>query len=159
MKGLFAKKAQVALEFLTTYSWMLMMIVIAGAALYSLGVFKTDDYLPGQCTVGYDFSCDKHVIKSNGTVRVELTNYLGEEVIIKNFTCKYQDNPEQASTASQLPANLNWLMGDSKVFECNVGVPLPAESREEVQISLKYVKAAGGFDKTTTGVVIDNVVE
>ncbi len=151
------RKAQAAMEFLATYGWMVFMVLIAGGAMAAWGVYNTDDLVQGQCDMGYDFSCDKHVLESSGIVRVQLTNYLGEEVNIDNFTCRFEDDPEAYSTNSQLPADLSWLMGDSKVFECNVGVPLPEDSRETVSITLYYTKASGGFQKSSSGTVVDRV--
>lgn len=44
------RKGQSSLEYLMTYGWALLVIVIAGAALYSLGVLNPSSYVRQTCT-------------------------------------------------------------------------------------------------------------
>ncbi|MCX6816022.1 MAG: hypothetical protein NT120_04190 [Candidatus Aenigmarchaeota archaeon] len=44
------KKGQGALEYLMTYGWALLVIVVVGAALYALGVLNPSTYTQSRCT-------------------------------------------------------------------------------------------------------------
>ncbi len=44
------KKGQGALEYLMTYGWALLIIVVVGAALYALGVLNPSTYTQSRCT-------------------------------------------------------------------------------------------------------------
>ncbi len=46
-------RGQAALEFLMTYGWVLVIIVIAGAALYSMGILNPSTYMKKGC-VGFE---------------------------------------------------------------------------------------------------------
>ena len=59
------KKAQAALEFLVTYSWALLAILITVGALYYFGVFDFGRYLPQKCNFPVQFKCLDFVIKED----------------------------------------------------------------------------------------------
>lgn len=44
------KKGQGALEYLMTYGWALLVIVVVGAALFALGVLNPSTYTQSRCT-------------------------------------------------------------------------------------------------------------
>ena len=48
-----AARGQAALEFLMTYGWVLVIIVISGAALYSMGILNPSTYMKKGC-VGFE---------------------------------------------------------------------------------------------------------
>lgn len=47
------RKAQTALEYLMTYGWAILIIVIVGAALYALGVFSPGTFAAGKACLGF----------------------------------------------------------------------------------------------------------
>ena len=54
------KRGQVAMEFLMTYGWAIIIILLAIAALWLLGVFNFDT--PSKCTATAPFACNDVVI-------------------------------------------------------------------------------------------------
>jgi hypothetical protein len=56
------KKAQAALEFLTTYGWAFLVILVMIGALAYFGILNPKTLLPNRCTIGPEFSCIDHVI-------------------------------------------------------------------------------------------------
>lgn len=60
------KKAQAAMEFLMTYGWALLVVLIAIAALAFFGVLNPARLLPSSCSLGVGFACeDFKVINSD----------------------------------------------------------------------------------------------
>ena len=53
MKKKRCARGQAALEFLMTYGWVLVILVIAGAALYSMGILNPSTYVKKGC-VGFE---------------------------------------------------------------------------------------------------------
>ena len=51
------KKGQAAMEFLMTYGWVLLVVLIAIAALAFFGVLNPSRFLPMSCNLGVGFSC------------------------------------------------------------------------------------------------------
>ncbi len=54
---MFNKKGQAALEFLTTYGWAFLVILVMIGALSYFGVFSPENYVPDQCSFGSVLSC------------------------------------------------------------------------------------------------------
>ncbi len=51
------KRGQAALEFLTTYGWAFLVILVAIAAIAYVGGFDYERYVPDRCNFGGQFSC------------------------------------------------------------------------------------------------------
>lgn len=67
------RKGQTALEYLMTYGWAILIIVIVGAALYALGVFSPGTFAAGKACLGFSIlSYQDHLFKGDGIVSVEL---------------------------------------------------------------------------------------
>ena len=53
------RKSQAALEFLTTYAWAFLVILIMIGALAYFGMLSPSKLLPDRCNFGSEVSCDK----------------------------------------------------------------------------------------------------
>ena len=78
------KKAQAAMEFLMTYGWAILVVLIAIAALAYFGVLNPGRYLPSSCTLGPGLSCtDFKVVGANpvnGEVTLVIQNGMGQDL-------------------------------------------------------------------------------
>ena len=68
------KKAQAAMEFLTTYGWAILILLIVIVALANLGVFK-GPRTPGVCTATAPISCTD--VKISGTTITFIMSAVG----------------------------------------------------------------------------------
>ena len=85
------KKAQGALEFLMTYGWAFLVILIMIGALAYFGVLSPTKFLPERCTFGSQFLCKDYLItydSSSSTVDItlKLQNNLGQATYILTNT-------------------------------------------------------------------------
>ncbi len=72
------KKAQAALEFLMTYGWAILVVLVAIGALAYFGVLSPDKFLPDRCTLPAGIACEEHKIVSGaGNSQIALRNSLG----------------------------------------------------------------------------------
>ena len=81
----FDKRAQAALEFLMTYSWAILVVIIIIGALAYFGVLNPQSLVPEKCTVSAGLSCDDYGIQvsgSNGIVTLAMINSLGKSISI-----------------------------------------------------------------------------
>ena len=78
-----AKKGQGALEYLMTYGWALLVIVIVFAALYAMGILNPSTYQQNRCTGFQHFtfndqklSSSQYIldIRNSGTSKVSVTS-------------------------------------------------------------------------------------
>ncbi|MBW2983083.1 hypothetical protein KY327_02160 [Candidatus Woesearchaeota archaeon] len=151
------RKAQQSLEFMVTYGWMILVAGMVAGSMAYFGVFDTDQNLPAQCNLGFDFSCEQFVLFDNGTVRVEAGNKAGEPLEVESFKCTYPDE----SVESTAYGGAEWLPGDTFDLACNptTGGGLTAGQREKVKVKLEYRKTGGGFTKHVEGDVAADVAE
>ena len=70
------KKSQAAMEFLMTYGWAILVVLVAIGALAYFGVLSPDRFLPAKCTLPAGVACVDFNIDAT-TVNVVLRNGLG----------------------------------------------------------------------------------
>ena len=54
------KKAQAAMEFILTYGWAILVVIIAISALAYFGVLDVDKWLPSSCMIEPGIACIDH---------------------------------------------------------------------------------------------------
>lgn len=96
-----AKRGQAALEFLMTYGWAFLVIMIMIGALAYFGVLSPERFLPDRCKFGTPVLCkgEQYVVKAQGngvvvgagelddaTIRARVINNFGKNVRIKNIS-------------------------------------------------------------------------
>ena len=83
------KKGQSALEYLMTYGWAILIIIIVGGVLYYYGVFSPGK-LVGKSKVGFsDVDVDAWTIDTSGAtpvMKIKLVNKVGKDINITNVT-------------------------------------------------------------------------
>ena len=112
------KKGQGALEYLMTYGWALLIIVVVGAALYALGVLNPGTYTKSTCSGFTYFTYQDQAMKTtnytivllNGNYEVNITDIFIDDGHIgvtqpagnvstgAKFTAKGSDKPTDKSS-------------------------------------------------------------
>ncbi len=72
------RKGQAAMEFLMTYGWAILVVLIAIGALAYFGVLNPSRFLPESCTIGPGIGCDDFKIIADGTTTIRIRNGMGE---------------------------------------------------------------------------------
>ncbi len=77
------KRGQAALEFLTTYGWAFMVILLMIGALAYFGVLNPDRFLPQRCNVGPEFSCKEYKVEeASGELSMRFSNNVGQTITV-----------------------------------------------------------------------------
>jgi hypothetical protein len=93
-----AIRGQSALEYLVTYGWAILAIVIIGGVLWYFGVFNPGKFFgASQCTGFTSFNCQGFNMTNTGTATIVLDNIAGGNLV--NVTVNGQ-------LASCSPANV-----------------------------------------------------
>ena len=159
------RKGQAALEFLTTYAWAFLVILITVGALYYFGVFDFAKFLPQRCLFTSQFECiDFSFVKdpslSTGEIRLRLNNNIGETINMVSF--EVTNDAVDPLSCSFLPLPISdWQQGIEQdiVFSgCSNGVFITGE-RTEAKITMKYCSpATSGCPKHTVNGKITAIV-
>ncbi len=91
------KKAQAALEFLMTYGWAILVVLIVIGALAYFGVLNPNMLVPEKCTLQTGVACkDYRVIP--GQVMLELENGMGKGIVVMNITAEQTGHSGNCTT-------------------------------------------------------------
>jgi hypothetical protein len=112
-----AKKAQGALEYLITYGWAILIIVIIGGALFALGVFNPSTWSSNKRATGFS-SIQVNDWKLNGTgLSLVVANKFGDAVNITN-----------------IPATRTGVTGNCHILETN-GTVLASDGTSNLPVT------------------------
>ena len=101
----FYRKSQSALEFLTTYGWAFLIILIMIGALAYFGILNPRSFLPNRCNFGSEWSCiDYQVTAGTNTIRLRLKNNLGEPTTINNIAVGSSDGANSIYCTATAPS-------------------------------------------------------
>ena len=60
------KRAQAAMEFLMTYGWAILVVLVAIGALAYFGVLSPEKFLPSSCSLPSGLGCIDHKATATG---------------------------------------------------------------------------------------------
>ncbi len=141
------KSGQAAMEFLMTYGWAILAVLISIAALAYFGVLNPSRFLPQSCTLFPGIACTD-VTVNNAGVSLVIQNGLGQNL-----------NPFTISIPGCSPASaVNGLSDGEKetiALPCNPG--LTTNSRFKNDIDIAYTPSAPGISHTRKGSIVSQV--
>ncbi len=105
----FFRKSQAAMEFLMTYGWAILVVLVAIGALAYFGVLDPARFLPERCTGPAGLDCiDKATIDAtNDYVEIVAKNNLGFDIIMLDVTT------DAAFSASAVSTDFGAVVEDS----------------------------------------------
>ena len=130
-------RSQAALEFLTTYAWAFLVILISISALYYFGVFDFSKFLPQSCLFPSQFECLDYSFTGN-QIRFRLINNIGEQISVTRFNLTNDASTPLACTNPAVPFTWdNGLPMDFTFTNCQNGAFIKGE-RAEAKIRIQY---------------------
>jgi len=118
-------KGQAALEFLTTYSWAFMALIIILGGLVYFDIFNPEHYIPESCNFGTNIMCEDVSLqqKSANTfeLNIKLKNNLEKGIEPVNVTIYSNDftKVQNCNFYFHCPSdsnNANWTAGSNGIF-------------------------------------------
>ena len=159
------KKSQAAFEFLTTYAWAFILIIIVIAAISYFGVLRPKQILPDRCTFNVGFNCVGYKIDSASGFQIALKNQLGDTIDVTTIDLKAED--ESAITCDTPPVFpiVNWKIGERQELAWSGCTPsfsavgLTKGEKGKIVVSINfYSKPAGSaYTRTAEGEVLATV--
>jgi uncharacterized protein YuzE len=143
-----SKRCQAAVEFLMAYGWTLVIVIIAGSAIFYFGVPKGDKLQIERCQLQIPFNCADASVK-NGKVMMRIDYNGAEDIDNLNTILIDLDTKEinQCILVKTLQA------GESVIVECNH----TSTSVIRAEVRLSYDKRGSGLHHIDTGSIIANV--
>ncbi|MCF7871767.1 hypothetical protein K9L97_01925 [Candidatus Woesearchaeota archaeon] len=147
------KRGQAALEFLTTYGWAFMVILVMIGALAYFGVLNPQNLIPDQCAITSGFSC-RDTLLNTTTISLLVVNNMGETISITGF-----DASQSTGTIIDTPTLPTGTVNDGNEFTITAPVTavLTSGSKEKLGFEITYVKSSGEFPHKATGTITQTV--
>ena len=154
----FNKKSQAAIEFLATYGWAFLIILIVIGALSYFGVLSPSKLLPDRCNFGSEFGCVDYGIGSSGFL-VKLRNGFGNSIIVDSVAVSTEKS--QLSCNSTITGVL-WGKGEVKTIPtfCNfANSDIIQGDKGKLNIKMTYhdAKSSAAFGREVQGEVYTTV--
>ena len=88
-------KAQVAMEYIVTYGWALLAVMVLVAGLSFFGIFRPEDSLPERCIIVPNIECQDHqitVVEQVGpdteTLKLYVRNLNRQDLFVSKVQCE-----------------------------------------------------------------------
>jgi hypothetical protein len=158
------RKSQVALEFLTTYGWAIMVVMIMIGALAYFGIFNIQEQLPERCNFGVQLNCGDWLISEadenfgDPSVKMYIRNNFQEGITISRFTVNSENYACNCSSSSTIYLE----SGDTAILEANdcEGCSSFFNEGDKVKLegAVKYIKQTGKFNHTQKGEIFATIM-
>ncbi len=144
-----SKKSQAALEFIMTYGWAILVVLVAIGALSYFGVLNPGRYLPAKCTLQPGIACTDSKVTNGGAggvgqMTIRITNSIGSD--ISGITVKTSN----CGTDSSTPSLVN---GASATYTITCAATL-STSKYSGQLNVSYVINDTGISHNNVGDLI-----
>jgi hypothetical protein len=171
------KKSQAALEFLTTYAWAFLVILIMIGALAYFGILNPNKLLPERCSFGSEFECrDFNIDKTGDNLDIKLVNNVGEPLVVSTFvissdadqplTCKIDSGQSLPSITAPWVSGLDHDFKYECKFDPGTGeidywtdAGFVAGQKGKISVAVTYytVKAGSAYSHVINGEVFATV--
>lgn len=149
-----ARKAQSAMEYLMTYGWAILIVIIVAAALFALGVFNPATYTQSAPTgfQGFQIPSGGFQLTSAGQLTLQLKNMAGANINITQINATY------AGSNIGTTAYSGTIAPGAAYTATVTGLPTAAVgSSYSVDVVILYTNLDSGLAFTSSGKVTGTV--
>ena len=151
------KQGQAAIEFLMTYGWAILVVLIAITALAYFGVLNPSRFLPESCIIGPGFSCDEFKVSNVDGITLALRNGLGSQLTSVSVTIKDYQSDDLICKLS--PSSDTLEDGEQQIYTgdatlCNT-ISLSLGGKYKAKVSVEYT--LNDLTHTKTGQLVTKV--
>ncbi|MBI2143863.1 hypothetical protein HYU17_01775 [Candidatus Woesearchaeota archaeon] len=169
------KKGQAAMEFLMTYGWAILVVLVVIGALAYFGVLNPQQFLPTKCQLPVGLACTDYAIGlSASQTQLVLSNGLGTDIkltslAISSDTALFQCNATGTTVAKVLTAGQDYKhifvtdaaarndLAGANYNGCYNDPSLTKGVRIKGPLIIQYTNLRTQLDQTLSGTLIADV--
>ncbi len=142
-----SKHSQSALEYMMTYGWAILIIVIVAAVLYSLGIFNPTLSIPKATVTGFaGLGSVSAFCTSNGVLRIQIGNSLGVPIEITQLNGTDSDTGQTATFTPNSTVDPNPIIQPDSSYAFSLSDVCPsAGSSYSIASSFEYTEIGQTF--------------
>ena len=152
MKKMFGTKGQGAMEYLMTYGWAILVVMIVGIVMWQLGIFN----MGGTTVTATGFAKIKPQLAGTGLTNTGnfigvFTNGVGTRITLSAGNVDITGDATCTAAADPLtiPAGTNFRI-ESGAGACTVGTDVAAGEVYDITVSIPYTVVIGGVSTSHT---------
>ena len=161
------RKGQAAMEFLMTYGWAMMVILVMIGALAYFGVLNPTLLVPDRCISSSDFSCIDYEVLAPAekvpVVSVVLGNGVGRTIYFEQVTCEHNGQSVPGSAVDRGSGTIiavgdAWSPREEIIASCDMpSLAGFAGQKARLTVLVAYRRSAEGFIHEGTADVTSGV--
>jgi hypothetical protein len=153
------RKGQAAVEYLTTYGWALLALVIIIGVLLSSGVLSTNVALSEQCQFGTNLPCDFAVFDQGGVTNISLSIFNGfaYRINVTNLTLETSDGSAAFTWSGTSAPPFTIESGGYANITGTLSRLLPVNSVQDFYGNLTYASCAPEINGSNCGLTTHTV--
>ena len=149
------RSGQSALEYMMTYGWAILIIVIVAVILYSMGIFNPASSISSTITGFSATPVSNAICTANGILRIAVGDTTGHRILIKNISATSNGKTEVFTPSSTVDPNPIITSGNTYIFSVPNVCPA-AGTRFSASVNINYTEPTTLFSTsqyTSTGTV------
>ncbi len=151
------KKGQAAMEFLMTYGWAILVVLIAIGALAYFGVLNPGRFLPSACVLGNQFGCEEFkATASTNTINLIIRNGRGVQTTVSVFALTNQNPSTSCATTTTTLTPLSGTVPDGGTVRADIactGALPTAGQKFKADVSFNYLDSGAALTKQSAGTI------
>jgi hypothetical protein len=151
-------KAQISVEYLGTFGWIMLVVTVTVLALAQFGVLDLSSEFPEQCYLGEQIDCKKQYLDENGNLVLTVESKLNKDVEISSFKLEgyYVDVEECSSKELPSKEEINIICS---VTDTPGGSPhIFVENRQQFDIVLEIIPEDSTNSYSIEGSIVSDVI-
>lgn len=135
-------RGQAAVEYLMTYGWAILALIVVVGVLFSTGIISPNYLVSEECTFGTNVQCNFALFNEGGSTKIllEVFNAFPYKIKIESLQLRTQDGQQYISGFS---TDVELESGENFVFEGTLSGPeSPEGSIERFSGNMTYVSCA-----------------
>lgn len=155
------KSGQAAMEFLMTYGWAILVVLVVIGALAYFGILNPENFLPRRCILGSEISCVDWLLRSDGTFIIRLGNGIANRITLDTVAMNdttFKNQIQSCTVGAGLPATLNPGEQTQTPLQATcTGTGLAVGSAIRGYITVQYTDTVTGFQHSVQGDFVTKV--
>jgi hypothetical protein len=153
------RRGQAAMEFLMTYGWAILVVLVVIGALAYYGVLSPENLLPDKCIFSVSLACQDAQLKSDGTAKFRILNSAGEGVDLLSISL----TDDNSVTCTRTFTNVRVANGASYTMDLAHDAANPCTHKDKPNEKVKYAvginyrSERSGFKHSIAGEIFGNV--
>lgn len=136
-------RGQAAVEYITTYGWAILLLVIVVAAIFASGVLTPSYFISEECYLGPNIACNFLIYKESGSFQTNIALNITNGFPYKIYLTEFKISPSDDETIISEPIpSMTLISGGSVFVPITIDQKSSANTMKKFKVNIKYISCA-----------------